>query len=124
MQTIEDIAGQHVFRRIGANAASHAALLRAREMCIDGISDIVEYNKLGIQEVLKRCLGYTPADIPEETYDNTVDSAVEAMAEIDAEVDKMFSDLDEDESMDIEDKQSLDIGIDLDGIDDDDFGDI
>ena len=124
MQTIEDIAGQHVFRRIGANAASHAALLRAREMCIDGISDIVEYNKLGIQEVLKRCLGYTPADIPEETYDNTVDSAVEAMAEIDAEVDKMFSDLDEDESMNIEDKQSLDIGIDLDDIDDDDFGDI
>lgn len=33
-------------------------LLKAREMCIDGISDIKQYNTIGIPEILKRCLGY------------------------------------------------------------------
>jgi len=39
--------------------SEYLGLLKSREMCIDGISDIKQYNSIGIPEILKRCLGYT-----------------------------------------------------------------
>lgn len=39
--------------------AQYLGVLEARKMCIEGVSDIKEYNKIGLPEVLKRCLGYS-----------------------------------------------------------------
>lgn len=41
-------------------------LLKARELCIDGKSDINEFNTIGLPELLKRCMGYT--DRNEDCY--------------------------------------------------------
>lgn len=46
--------------------SKYLGILKAREMCIDGISDITEYNKIGLKEILKRCLGYN--DKTEDLY--------------------------------------------------------
>ena len=43
-------------------------------MCIAGISDISQYNKIGIPEILKRCLGYS--ENIDELYKKEVRGAV------------------------------------------------
>ena len=57
-----------------SNQVEYLGLLKAREMCIAGISDISQYNKIGIPEILKRCLGYS--ENIDELYKKEVRGAV------------------------------------------------
>ena len=82
----------------------HAELLKARKLCIEGISDIDEYTKLDIPESLKRSLGYL---VVGKNYYTTIDEEhIEDIEDIEIEMD------DEDFGLD-------DIDLDL---DDDDLG--
>lgn len=45
--------------RLKFKTDTYRELMRAKSMCINGVSDIAEYNKTGLHEIIKRCLGYT-----------------------------------------------------------------
>ena len=45
--------------KIKYSEQKYLGLLKSRELCILGVADIQSYNKLGLPEVLKRCLGYS-----------------------------------------------------------------
>ena len=57
------------------SAQKYLGLLKARELCISGVSDIQSYNNIGIAEVLKRCLGYSSKqdDVNTEEFDDSID---------------------------------------------------
>lgn len=94
--------GQTYYRR--SNPKEYLGILKARELCIDGVSGISEYNKTGLPEVLKRCLGYTSNIIKRSTL-NISTNDIDYMP--DADLDGLIDDQDDEESVEVLDTEEL-----------------
>lgn len=94
-------------RNVSAIHEAKQALLAARANCIDGISDIKVYNQLGLEEVLKRCMGYSQEGI--DVYSLPEMGIAQGLAENDIEMDIDMSDFDVDDDFDISEEDFEDI---------------
>lgn len=94
----------------GYKQTVYLGILRARELCINGVSDIAEYNRIGIKEILKRCLGYSGI---EDLYKKIDISKVAT----DNEDDEDDADYKEDIDFDIDEDE---LGLDFEDDDDED----